>query len=123
MNIKTISLRGSPYVGIFCSVTDEIGLVPSFIEKKEQKKIEETLSIETIQTSLADSSLLGVLARGYGKKFAIPYTASEDEINALQNAGIYLHVMDEITAIGNLLALQKHGGIISPLIQPHEIKK
>ena len=86
MNIKTISIRGSPYIGIFCSVTDEIGLIPSFIEKKEQKKIEETLSIETIQVSLAESSILGVLARGYGKKFAIASTASEEEIDALHQA-------------------------------------
>lgn len=123
MNIKTLSLRGSPYLGVFCAVSDSIALVPTFLDKKETKRIEETMSVEVIPTTLADSHLVGAMARGLGKKFAVAHTINGDEKKELESLGLQLHVMKEITAIGNLLCLQKNGGIISPLITMNEAQR
>lgn len=122
MSIKTISLHGSPYVGIFCSVTDEIALIPSFIDKKEAKRIEETLNVETIQTTIANSHLIGALSRGLKKKFAVAHTIDKLEKEHLEKIGIKIHQTRNITAIGNLLAMHANGGIASPLIHPLEVQ-
>jgi translation initiation factor 6 len=123
MNIKTISLRGSPYVGLFCIATDEYALVPAFMEAKDVKKLEDTLNVKAIVTTIADTHLLGVLGKGLGKKIVVASTISKEEIQTLEKHGIHVHVMDDITAIGNLLCVQKNGGIISPLIPDAERKK
>ncbi len=123
MNIKTASLRGSPYVGLFCIATDEFALVPAFMEAKDVKKLEDTLNVKAIATTIADTHLLGVLGKGLGKKIAVASTVSDEEVHFLEKHGIQVHVMDEITAIGNLLCIQKNGGIISPLIPEMERKK
>lgn len=123
MNIKTVSLRGSPYVGLFCVATDEYALVPAFMEAKDVKKLEDTLNVKAIATTIADTHLLGVLAKGLGKKLIVASTISNEEKHHLEKNGIHVHVMDEITAIGNLLCIQKNGGIISPLIPDVERRK
>ncbi len=120
MNIKTISLKGSPYIGLFCVVTDEYALVPAFMEAREIKKIEDTLNVKTIPTTIADTHLLGVLGKGLGKKLLAASTITKEEITHLEKNGIHVHVMNEITAIGNLVCIQKNGGIISPLIPEKE---
>ncbi len=123
MNIKTLSLRGSPYMGIFCSVTDNFALVPGYIQPKELKRIEETLNVVAIPTTIADAHLNGILAKGLGNKFAVASTIEDAEEKLLIKHGIELHKVDDITAIGNLLCIQKNGGIISPLIPEIEHRK
>lgn len=123
MNIKTVSLRGSPYVGLFCVATDEFALVPAFMEAKDVKKVEDALNVKAIVTTIADTHLLGVLAKGLGKKLVVASTISKSEVAELEKHGIHVHVMDEITAVGNLMCIQKNGGIISPLIPEEERKK
>ncbi len=123
MLIKTLSLHGSPYVGIFCSVTDSIALVPSFIQTKELKKIEEALNVEAIPLTIAASHLVGALSKGHGKKFVVASTISSNEKEKMEKQGIHTHTMKEITAIGNLLCLQKNAGIISPLVPSQEKQK
>ncbi|MFH0969936.1 MAG: translation initiation factor IF-6 [Candidatus Diapherotrites archaeon] len=122
MSIKTIALHGSPYVGIFCSTTDEIALVPGNTLSKEQKRIQDTLSVEAIPCTIAESHLIGVLARGLHKKFAVAYTATQDEIDTLHEYGVRAERVPEVTAIGNLFCIQKKGGIVSPLL-PRETMK
>jgi translation initiation factor 6 len=122
MHIKTLAIHGSPYIGIFCAVTDEIALVAGYLNKKDQKKVEDTLNVEAIPTTIADSHLVGALVKGMGKKFATAHTLTDEEKDFLQSNGINVHAMHGITAIGNLLCLQKNGGIVSPLIHETEIK-
>jgi translation initiation factor 6 len=121
MHIKALNLHGSPYMGVFCSVTDDIALVPSSINPKENKQIADTLGVETYALTIANSHLIGVLARGYGKKFAVANHITDHELESLHAQGIDVHVMREISAIGNLLCMQKNAGIISPNI--HEVER
>lgn len=121
MSIKTISLHGSPYVGIFCSVTDEIALIPSFLNSKDVKRIEDTLNVEAIPTTIANSHLIGVLSRGLKKKFAVAYTIDKSEKDHLEKIGLNIHPVRGITAVGNLLCMQANAGIASPLIHPLEL--
>ncbi|MDP2665952.1 MAG: translation initiation factor IF-6 [Candidatus Diapherotrites archaeon] len=116
MTIKAINLRGSPYLGIFCSTTDEIALIPEFVEQKESKRIAETLGVETLPTRLADSPLIGVLSRGYGKKFTLANCTQEEEVDALRAMGIDTLVLRDTSAVGNLVHVNRHAGLISHLI-------
>ena len=119
MPIKTASLHGSPYIGIFCSVTDDVALVPHHTPHTEQKKIGEALEVNVIPCTVAESQLIGVMAKGLGKKIAVAYTTTDEEIRALEKHGLEIYRVHEMTAIGNLVCVQENGGIASPMI-PHE---
>jgi translation initiation factor 6 len=126
MKVKKKTIKGSPFIGIFASVTEKIGLFPLQLEEKEIKKMEEFFEIEIIQTSIAGSSLIGSFVKGNSKGFVLPETAEEKEIKFLEEQGIKVKKINGLTALGNLIALNDFGGIISPLIEKNnfnEIKK
>ncbi|MFH1663318.1 MAG: translation initiation factor IF-6 [archaeon] len=117
MNIQKKSMRGSPFIGIFASVTEKIGLFPVQIDAKEIEKIEEFFEIEVVQASIANSSLIGCLVKGNSKGFIVPEITEEKEIEFLQEKGIKIKVVKGLTALGNLVAVNDFGGIASPLIE------
>jgi translation initiation factor 6 len=88
MNFQKFSLNGTPFIGVFGAVTEKIGLFPLYIKKKEKKKIEDTLEVEVIKTSIAETSLIGVLVKGNSKGFVVPETIEEKELNELTEIGL-----------------------------------
>ena len=126
MKIEKSYLKGSPFIGIFSSITDKIGLFPKYMEKKELKRTEEFFEIEAIQASIAGSYLIGSLIKGNSKGFILPETTEEKEVKFLEEQGIKVKKVNGLTALGNLVALNDFGGVISPLIGKKvfgEIKK
>ncbi len=126
MRIEKSQLKGSPFIGVFCSITEEHALLPIYMEKKEVKKIEEFFEVKTIQTSIAGSSLIGSMVKGNSTGFIVPENAKEKEIKLLEQNGIKTKKIKGLTALGNLIALNDFGGIASPLISKknfEEIKK
>ncbi|HLC36391.1 MAG TPA: translation initiation factor IF-6 [archaeon] len=122
MRIDRKNIKGSPYIGIFASITDKIGLFPAQLGKHEIKKFEEFFSIEIIQTSIASTSILGVLARGNKKGFLVPRITESYEKKKLEEIGVKVLEMNT-TAIGNLFAFNDSKGIASELIDKTAIKK
>ncbi len=123
MKIQKKMFGGSPFIGIFSAVTEKTGLFPMQIDKKEIKKTEEFFGIEIIQTSIANSSLIGSMVKGNSKGFLLPETTEEKEEKFLEENGIKIKKMPGLTAVGNLIALNDFGGIISPLIDKKQAKE
>ena len=83
MKIQKESIKGSPFIGIFACVTEKIGLFNYGFEQNEIKKLEEFFEIEIIQTSIANSSLIGCLVKGNSKGFITAETATQKELDAI----------------------------------------
>ena len=123
MNFARGTIRSSPYVGVFCSATDDFALVPHSILPNELRMVEQKLEARAVKATIGNSGLLGVLAKGIGNKFAVSGLAEKDEVRALEKAGIDVLAMQEnFTATGNLLALNSNGGVASPLFSEHAVK-
>ena len=111
MDIDKITVRESPYPGVFCSVNEELALVPKDIKKKELLQLKK-FDVEIIKTKAADSILLGVLLKGVGNKFVAPELLSEEEEDFFSSKGIEVLQLGN-KAYGNMMALNKNGGIVS----------
>ncbi len=124
MNFSRATIRSSPYVGVFCSATDEFALVPHSIQTKEQKLIGEKLDVRTVRTSIGNSGLLGVLAKGLGGKLVVSSLIEDAERRQLEKEGIELLVLGEnFTATGNLIAVNSKAGVASPLFSDQTVKR
>ncbi|HZX34144.1 MAG TPA: translation initiation factor IF-6 [archaeon] len=123
MNFARGTVLSSPYVGIFCTVTDEIALVPYPALPKEVKEIEKRLEVEIIRARIGNTSLLGVLSKGIGKKIAVSGIAEESEIKAIEKRGLEVMRLEGLTSTGNLLALNGFGGVASDLISEDGVKR
>ncbi|MCX8158341.1 MAG: translation initiation factor IF-6 [Candidatus Diapherotrites archaeon] len=118
MLIDKLTIKSSPFIGVFSAVTDSIALVPKDISKKELKKIE-TFDVEIIKATVADSSLFGVMLRGIGNKFVAPDLMSNEELDFFRSKGIEILTLGN-KAYGNLIALNNSGGIASNIITKKE---
>jgi translation initiation factor 6 len=90
------------------------------VNNEEKKKLEDTLNTEVIPVTIADSNLIGVLSKGVGNRFAVASSTNQRELKQLEEIGLKIHKMKEISAVGNLLEVQEKGGIASPLIPKKE---
>ncbi len=114
MNFARGNIRSSPYVGVFCSATDDYALVPHSVLPKELRAVEEKLEVRAMKASIGNSGLLGVLSKGLGNKFAVSGLIETDEKRRLEKEGLELLVLEEnFTATGNLIALNRNAGIAS----------
>ncbi|MFH1225041.1 MAG: translation initiation factor IF-6 [Candidatus Diapherotrites archaeon] len=117
MEIEKGTVRGSPYLGVFSVVTEDVAILPKFVEQKEIANYERTLGIEVIKANIMESALAGIFMTGVGKKFVVPYAAGNGEVKFLRSQGLEIEMIGA-TALGNMIALNSSGGVVSRLL-PH----
>lgn len=118
MHFLKKNINGSPFIGIFCAASDSICLVPPVFSKKDEKEFSETLNVKVLRTTLANSSLLGVIGLIFEEKIIVPETVEKQEIRFLKENGLEVKQLKGTSALGNLVAFNKHGGIAG-----HELSK
>jgi translation initiation factor 6 len=123
MKIDLGTIRQSPFVGIFSLATEKAVILPKTASKKEEKKIENLFGTETIKASIANSSLIGVLAAGNRKGLIASSIIEDREQKELEEKGIKVQKMENITAIGNHLAVNDSKGICSKTFTEKQRKK
>ena len=111
MRIKLGTIRQSPFVGIFAIATEKNVFVPAAATKQEMNVVRQLFDAEVIQATVANSNLLGALAIANSKGIVLPKIAEQYEVNALQRNGIRVKVIEEISALGNLIAVNDSRGI------------
>ena len=116
-------MKGSPYIGVFCSVTEDIAIVPTTITQKETSVLEKTLGVSAVRAGIGNSSLAGILMKGIGKKFAVTELIEREEERVLEKHGLELFkIQGGFTSTGNLISMNKNGGIASPLLSDRHVE-
>ena len=121
MHLDRVTVRESAYLGVFCSVTDALALVPNDISKKELANIK-AFDVEIIRAKVADSCLFGVLMRGAGNKFVVPDLLNRHEEDFFSSKGIELLKIGN-KAYGNLMAMNSRGGMVSGIVERKDFEK
>lgn len=121
--LKRMNIGGSPNLGVYISVTDEIAIVPLNISELMEDSISEALNVEIIKSSIAGSNLNGALVAGNSNGLIVsPYTLDK-EIDFLKSKNINVSkVPDKYTAIGNIIALNDYGAIVTPLLSDKSVE-
>src|SRR3989338_73262 len=122
MNIFKTTINSSPFIGVFSCASEKFALVPMSTPQKKISEIEENLQVKVVRTSLANSSLLGVLCLLFEDKIIISEIVEEREKQFLEKNGLKVKRLDGYTAIGNLVSLNKNGGYASTLLSPKHVK-
>ena len=114
MPLSKKNLMKNPNIGLYALATDEVCLLPSFSREKDVEEFSEVLGVPVVTARVAGSSLIGAFVAGNSQGVIVPWIVQEDEVSRLKEAGIdVLVVKDRVTALGNLVAANDRGAIIS----------
>ena len=121
--LKRMNLTGSPNLGVYMSVNDEVAIFPFNLSTEVEDIIKETLEVDTIKTSIAGCNLNGALAVGNSNGFVVSPYINERELQTLEDAGLNVSLMPgKYTAVGNIIAANDHGAIAGPNVGEKAIK-
>ena len=121
--LKRMNLTGSPNLGVYISVNDEVAIVPFNLSTEVEDIIKETLEVDTIKTSIAGCNLNGALAVGNSNGFVVSPYINERELQTLEDAGLNVaRLPGKYTAVGNILAVNDYGAMAGPNIKEETIK-
>ena len=118
MGIYKYAFYKSPNIGIFAKCNDHFIVLPLGFAPTKNTKLSKYLEvIDNIYVSIADTRLLGPMMVMNNNGILVSSITSDEEINILKEKS-QLNVerlKSKYTAIGNLIATNDHGAIVSPL--------
>ena len=119
MAIYRYTVYKSPNIGIFVKANDSIILVPYGFAETKTEKLADYLQVSEVYTSIAGTRLLGPMTVMNNNGMLLPPIASDEEVQMLKRSS-HLNVervKSKFTAIGNLIATNDNGAIVSPLFK------
>ncbi len=113
--IGTGEIWGNPFIGLYSVTNDDYCFVPISVPEKFENTIKEVLDVDLVKTSIYDSPLIGLFSSINNKGAILPSIAYSNEIAVFKE---YLDVflVDNFTAVGNLISMNNKTAIISPVI-------
>ncbi|AEB94706.1 MAG: translation initiation factor IF-6 [Metallosphaera sp.] len=125
MNIQRFSVFGSDNVGVYIFTNDKYTIIPTNLDKQTKSLIQENLNTELIETTVADSFLIGIFVTGNNGTILLPRIAKEEEIKGIKNVAkdVNLEVLDvRATALGNIILTNDKGAMVYPELSDAEVK-
>jgi translation initiation factor 6 len=113
MPIFQTDFFGENYLGLFGFATDDYCLVSNRLSSEKLRKIEDILGTATIPTSVYNFALAGIMSAGNKNGVLLPYLVEDSEVKTIGEHVETTIVPDKFTALGNLVAANDHGGVIS----------
>jgi translation initiation factor 6 len=109
-----LDINGNPFIGVYCHANEDFALVPYELSESGREKIAECLDVEVIQTSVARSSLIGVLVCSNSHGMVVTNFAEEKEFEAVSGKLNVLFISDVLNAVGNNILVNDKFAIVHP---------
>lgn len=117
------NLMKNPNIGLYIMATEGYILLPEYARERDVETFSKTLEVRPITTRVSGTSLLGVFTVG-GKDFIILPWIAEEDADKFREEGIEVFILkDKVTALGNLIALNSRGALVSEEISPRAKKE
>ncbi|MCQ6253799.1 translation initiation factor IF-6 [Methanocaldococcus sp.] len=112
---------GISTIGVLAMTTEDITLLPIFLDKNDVKEVSEVLKTKCLQVNIGGSSLLGSLSVGNKYSLLLPKIIDDEELNIIKNflkendLDLNIKIIkSKNTALGNLILTNDNGALISP---------
>ncbi len=112
--LKQMNINGSPCVGVFCKISEKIGIVPPNFSKKDIYGIRETFEVEIVKTGICNSSLIGPLTALNSKGMLVTDFVNENEVKKLEEKINVNIVSEKFNAFGNNILLNDKAALVHP---------
>ena len=124
MGIHKYDVYRSPNIGIFLKANDKFLFVPKGFANSKVEKLEGFLDIKSVNTSIANTRLLGPLMVVNNQGIIVPRITEDEEVRDLKIAtGMNVAKLDtKLTAVGNLIVANDKAAIVSTVLPKEALK-
>jgi translation initiation factor 6 len=105
---------GSPYLGVYLRVGEEVALVPPGAHGPLEREVERTLGVRIVRSTVADSEVVGALVALNSHGVVVGDELDPDEHRVLEAFGPVSVVRQRQNAMGNNVLANDHGAIVHP---------
>ncbi len=125
MGLHLVDLYRSPNIGIFLKANDKAVLVPKGIPSGKAERLATDLEVAACHTSVGGTRLIGPLVVMNNKGILASRMIDDYEMDEISSkTGLKVTKLESrFTAVGNLVAANDHGAIVSPVFEPHAVKQ
>ena len=109
-----LDINGNPFIGVYCHANEDFALISPEVSKKARSRIEECLDVEVIQTTIARSTLIGVLVCSNSHGMVVTNFAEEGELKKLKKELNLLYIPDVLNAAGNNILVNDRYALVHP---------
>ncbi len=121
--LRKFDINGNPYIGVYCHANEEFVIVPPEFSKEMISKIEEGLDVEVVQTTIANSSIIGVLVCSNSQGMIVTNFAEDRELMAFKGKFNILYIPDVLNAVGNNILANDKFAMVHPDLEEKTIKE
>ena len=120
------SIKGSSYVGVFATATDNLVFVGSGLTDNNKKLLTEILGCRVVEMSVSGSDLVGLFARANSNGIVVSSLMMDDEVEVLKSAGLGINigVIDsDLNAIGSNVLCNDKIAVVNSDYRPEAMKQ
>lgn len=125
MGIYIYDIYRNPNVGIFAKACDDYLLIPQGYARSKSEKLASLIRTKLVYASIGFTRLLGPLIIMNSKGMLVSRFATDEEIMNLKNQTnlIVERFGSNYSAVGNLVAANDYGAVISPLLNERDAEQ
>lgn len=124
--VQALSIMGNSNIGVYVFATDSYVLVPKGIEADKKEVIADIFKVEPVETTIAGTRLVGVLAGGNDKGLLLPSNIEDEELRFLKKSlgdGVVIERLpSRNNAVGNLIAANSKAALVYPDMERNAVK-
>jgi len=123
MGLYLVEVYRSPNIGIFLKANDTVVLIPKGAAASKSQKVAENLAAKPSFISVQGTRLLGPLIAMNNKGILVSRMVEDYEVSeiASQTNLTVERLKSRYTAVGNLVAANDNGAVVSPILEPEAV--
>lgn len=117
MDIAKCDVYRGPNIGVYAAANDRFLFLPGGFAEAKAERLAELLGAEPVLTTVGGTRVVGAMMVANSRAVLLPATAHPAEVAAVERTGLKVHVLrTRHNALGNLIAANDRGAVVSPLI-------
>ena len=124
MSVTLMGIFGSASIGCYALTTEKMAIVPPQLSVGKVKRLEETLKVKAVKTTIGGSVLIGALTSANSKGVVLPHFAEDEEILKIKSVfpEINIALMEtKRTAYGNIVLANDHGALVDTRLSDKDV--
>jgi len=120
--ISLVNHTGNPYIGVYCSASNDYVFVPRAAEESFIETVERTLSAKAIRTSVGGATIIGSLMAVNSSGVVMSNFVTQEDLDLIPDE-LEIAVMEEkYNATGNNILVNDKAALVHPGVSNETVK-